>query len=140
MKNYLHKISELQKIKKLNNKELAELIDKNQHTISNWLKEKTKLDVDTLIDIADVFQVHPSVFFKDYPQKYAITQIKSLMADDVIIYDKKSRKGAKNDRMNLIINDYNRMAYENEVLQDKIRDLNRMLEDKEKLIGLLEKG
>jgi len=66
MEEYLLKIKELIKLKKVSQAELADLIKKNRMTVNNYLTGNTKIDVETLLDIAKALEVNPSVFFKDY--------------------------------------------------------------------------
>lgn len=63
--DYLQKIKELISFKKITQKELSEKINKSENTLSNYFKGNTKIDVDTLIDIAKAFGVSPAIFFKD---------------------------------------------------------------------------
>lgn len=63
--DYIKKISELVKEKKITKREFAKRIGKNENTIANYFSRKTKLDVDTLIQIAKILDVSVSVFFED---------------------------------------------------------------------------
>ncbi|MCF6184296.1 MAG: helix-turn-helix domain-containing protein, partial [Bacteroidales bacterium] len=63
--NYIKKISDLMRIKKITQNELSQKIGRTRNTVNNWFKGHTRLDVDTMLDIAEALGVHPCVFFKD---------------------------------------------------------------------------
>jgi transcriptional regulator with XRE-family HTH domain len=66
MKNdYILKISNLLKQKNISQSELARRIDKTANTVSNYFISKTKIDVDTLLKIAEVLDVSVCVFFEE---------------------------------------------------------------------------
>jgi len=62
--DYIQKIRELVEEKKITKRELSSKIQKNENTIANYFNKKTKLDVDTLIKIADILDVPVGWFFE----------------------------------------------------------------------------
>jgi transcriptional regulator with XRE-family HTH domain len=113
--DYLQKIKELMKIKKITQKELSQKIDKNINTITNYFKGNTKLDVDTLLKISEVLGVKPEVFFKTKNNEYSIDNKNSLVNETIPEFYTK----------------------ENELLHE-IKLLNEIIRSKEKYIKLLE--
>ena len=63
MVDYLGKIKHLLEIKRIKNEELAAYLNKNRNTITNYLTGRTKIDVDTLIKIAEFLNVPVTYFF-----------------------------------------------------------------------------
>jgi len=63
--DYLLKISNLLKQKNISQIELARIVGKSANTVSNYFIGKTKIDIDTLLKIAEVLGVSASVFFED---------------------------------------------------------------------------
>jgi len=122
VKSYILKINKLIDVKKITNIELADLIKKNKHTVGNWLNEKTKLDVDSLIEIAHVLEVHPSVFFKDDENNPCI---------------KGNYNNIGNGNGNSII--INNLEKEVENLKERIADKERIIQEKERTIEILMK-
>ena len=64
-KDYVDKIKRLLTDKGLTYKDLGIAIGKTETTIVNYIKRRTKIDVDTLIKIAEVLEVPVSYFFED---------------------------------------------------------------------------
>ena len=61
----LERIKDLVKYKKLTQKELSELIGKSEQTINNYFVSRTKIDIETLQDIAKVLNVPVAYFFEE---------------------------------------------------------------------------
>ena len=119
-KPYILKINNLIDVKKITQVELAILIKKNKHTVGNWLNEKTKLDVDSLIEIAEVLHVHPSVFFKD-------EEIHSQINGN---YNNIGNGHGNNITINTL-------EKEVENLKERIADKERIIQEKERTIEIL---
>ena len=64
-KIYIKKIKDLLKEKGLTQKDLAVKLGKNENTVVNYLKQRTKIDVDTLVEIAEILQVPVSLLFEE---------------------------------------------------------------------------
>jgi len=65
MKHYMQIIKNLMDKKKLTQDEISQMIGKNRNTITNYFTGKTKIDVDTLEDVAKALEVPVSYFFED---------------------------------------------------------------------------
>ena len=111
--DYIMRIKDLMKIKKINQRELASLIGKTQTTINNYLVRKTKLDVDTLIDISSALSVSPIVLLKD-------TDYKTIESNNSNVFESESKYSTKIETL----------QKENELLKSTIKD-------KEEIINLL---
>ena len=135
--DYILKIKQLIKIKKISQRELAKMVNKTQTTVNNWLIGKTKLDVDAMLDIARALDVHPCVFFKDMndSQITAIGRGNAVLNGNgsAIIYGEPSEtKKAQFERLQVLFSETEKLRTENELLRQQIAD-------KDKIISLLEK-
>jgi|GEM_PF-1058436 len=59
----IEKVKEFVKLKKITQKELSDLINKSEQTVNNYFVGRTKIDIDTLQDIAQALNVPVSYFF-----------------------------------------------------------------------------
>lgn len=66
--NYILIIKELLSQKKLRQEDLALLIKKTPTTINNYLTGKSKIDIETFIEIAEALNVPVSFFFEETTQ------------------------------------------------------------------------
>ncbi len=62
--NYIQKIKDLLKKKKITKRDFAESIGKNENTVANYLTKKTKIDIETFIKISEVLGVSVGYFFE----------------------------------------------------------------------------
>ncbi len=65
MKRYLKIISDLLTEKKIEKQEFAKMIEKTPQTISNYFSEKSVIDIETFIKIANVLEVPVAYFFSE---------------------------------------------------------------------------
>jgi transcriptional regulator with XRE-family HTH domain len=86
MKCYIQKIKHLLEVKKITQDELSQKIGKNKNTITNYLTETTKIDIDTLQKIADVLEV-PITFLFEGDSQNELSIILSKI-DDINIFFK----------------------------------------------------
>ena len=115
----IQKIKDLIESKNSSYDKLAKSLGKTTQTIANYLTGRTKIDVDTLENIAKVFEVPISYFFDgntavELPKKQAVKNADSAEVEVLILRNKV------------------------ETMQKEIDNLQARLKDKEKIISMLE--
>jgi len=117
----IEKLRELLKLKNITQNELSNLMNVTQTTINNYLTNRTKLDVDTLIKISTILQISPSYFFDDSASGAGVgptsTVQKNLVGNNNVVQNSNLNFGAT--EMNL--------RKEIEHLKEKIESLNSQL-------------
>ncbi len=128
----MDKINRLMKIKKVTQSDLSEKIGKTRNTVNNWFKGRSKIDVDTMLDVAEALGVHPCVFFKDMDESQ-ITAIGKGNAvlngnGNAIIYGEPSKtKQAQFERLQVLFSETEKLRTENELLRQQIADKNEII-------------
>ena len=62
---YIERIKQIMAAKKMSYKDLAQAIGKTENTIVNYFKQRSKIDVDTLIRIAEALEISPDILLKE---------------------------------------------------------------------------
>lgn len=128
MTHYILKIKDLLSVKKITQEHLADIIGKNKHTISNYFNGKTKIDIDTLQDIAQALNVPVSYFFGED------AEVKKIIGhgNEVNVNSK------NNNTVTNTVQDLELCKKENEQLKERLKDKDALLKEREKVIQLLE--
>lgn len=110
-------------------KNIAELIEMSEQGLHSAMRNNT-LKIKDLERICFALKESPCIFFEDHTNSYTLPEAISGVADDVVIYKKRTKKEAETERKQIIVTEINRLAYENEMLKKQIID-------KEEIINLL---
>jgi len=122
MKNYMLKISNLLELKKISQLELSQTIGKNKNTVSNYLTGKTKIDIETLEDIAKALNVQASYFFEESAEDSGKKIIQNGNHNNTMLGNGNSNTNA---------------TKELETCKKELQNLKDRLRDKEEIIELL---
>lgn len=96
------KLKNLVKVKKLTYIELADLIGFSRPTVANWFKGTSKIDVDTIVTIAQKLNVPVNFFFENNEGNIpeAISDKEQLLKD--LIQEKNARIALLEEKIKLL--------------------------------------
>lgn len=89
----MNKICELRKIKKISQAELGKIIGVAQNTLSNWENGNREIDNESLIKLADYFDVSTD---------YILGRTDEDLSDELIILNRNAKKLSPENRKKLL--------------------------------------
>lgn len=134
MQEYItQKISDLRKKRRYSMKELADMIGKTERTLLNYIGNRTKIDIDTLAEIAKALDVPVSYFFDDKAEGASGQSVKAMNLGshgNSIHQNVSQNRGEDNSR--------DKIEFLKEIIEAKdqiIREKERMIEYLMKISG-----
>jgi len=112
------------KLKKLSVGKVAEEIGMTEAGLYKSFNNDT-LKVKDFENICDFLNVNPCVFFEE--KETELPELKDMVAEDIIIYDRKTSKQKQKERVQYIVNNYDKVATENEYLKQQVKDRDEII-------------